>query len=101
MELWGCGEREELAVLGMRGDRGKRQIRGENLDRVAEGWKQPFILNEVRGKGVGKGETRSRHQLRDPESCAVNRRREGRAWKQEQRVHSGFWQETVQLGELS
>lgn len=55
MELWGCGEREELAVLGMRSDRGKRQIRGENLDRVAEGWKQPFILNEVRGRGAWEG----------------------------------------------
>lgn len=51
MELWRFGEREQLAVLRMIGNRGKRQIRGENMGRAAEGWKQPFLLNEEERQG--------------------------------------------------
>lgn len=49
MELWRSGEREQLAVLGMISNRGKRQIRGVYMGR--ERWKQAFILNEEERQG--------------------------------------------------
>ena len=70
---------ERLALSGTVGNRGKRQIRGDNIGRVVEGWKRPLTLNEDDGEAsiIGMGETQSEISFRNPESCAVNRSREG------------------------
>lgn len=87
MELWRFGEREQLTVLGMISNRGKRQIRGENMGR--EGWKQAFILNEEERQGCLGWERPGQESALG--SRIVRRSREGRAWKQEQHVRSRFW----------